>query len=234
MQNSAVFTYFGMTPATILRSLLVITGLFAICHMVSYLMGHPSWQLERLFDLGNDGNLPTWFSSSLWLAAACLAYECSRREPVERHKRVWFFISLGLLIFSADEVAMLHENATRVVFRHVLPVGVKAHCKATTWPLLAAPFIALVIFWLVTSFRKSMSGSSLAWRLMFFGFLIVVAGAAGLEMTINWLNHDHLEWLWQIETVFEETLEMVGAITILSGLFTQINFLKRETPCPAS
>ena len=48
---------------------------------------------------------------------------------------------------------------------------------------------------------------------------MVVFGGWGLEATTNFLNHGALEWVWDIENVFEESLEMFAAIVIISGLF---------------
>ena len=47
------------------------------------------------------------------------------------------------------------------------------------------------------------------------GFALIVLGGVVLESTINWLNHDDLQWVWDVEIVVEESLEMMGTISII-------------------
>ena len=105
----------------LIRTLFRISGILVICHLLSLVMGDPSWQWERLFDLGYDNNIPTWFSSALWALAAFTAYRYSGFSVPPAEKRLWIFVALGFLVLSIDEVAMIHESIFRTIGR-VLPL----------------------------------------------------------------------------------------------------------------
>lgn len=55
-------------------------------------------------------------------------------------------------------------------------------------------------------------------RFFVLGFALIVLGGVLLENTINWLNHETLQRLWNVETVVEESLEFFGTISICHAL----------------
>ena len=50
------------------------------------------------------------------------------------------------------------------------------------------------------------------------GFSLIILGGVVLESTINFLNHEELQWVWDIEIVIEESLEMTGTLFIAYAL----------------
>ncbi len=223
--------FLGFSSDRIVRSLLQITGILIIVHLINLVLGGPSWQIERLFALGEEANIPTWFSSTLWAINALAAYRCSKLIQTKNIKFLWILIALGFLAFSIDETAMIHENVFEVMSRvlpHGFRAGLLARFKATNWPIFASPFLVLTLAWLVITFRRLLKGSHTAAKFLFLGFSTVVLGGYGLEMITNFLNHDELQWVWDIENVFEESMEMIGAIVILSGLLIHSQFLEQN------
>ena len=67
--------------------------------------------LWTVFSLSAEGNVPTWFASSLLLACAVLAGSIATQlgasAPWRRH---WWGIAIALGWVSLDEVAGLHEH----------------------------------------------------------------------------------------------------------------------------
>ena len=209
-----------------------ISGILVICHLANVVTGGPSWQLERLFDLGLEANIPTWFSSALWAIASVVAYQCVQLAEPRREKRLWFLISMGLLAFSIDEVAQIHENIFRIIdlfFPKIIQHEILTNFKRSDWPIIASPFLLAVLIWLWVTLKRVLQGSSRAATLLGLGLFMIIFGGWGLEITINFLNHDALQWVWDIETVFEESLEMFGAIVIISGLFTHQHVLRNRS-----
>jgi len=47
---------------------------------------------------------------------------------------------------------------------------------------------------------------------------LIILGGVILESTINFLNHEELQWLWNIEIIVEESLEMIGTLFIAYAL----------------
>lgn len=52
-------------------------------------------------------------------------------------------------------------------------------------------------------------------------------GGVVFESSINWLNHDELQWVWNAEIFVEESLEFAGSLLILYG-FTRWNQIMTE------
>ena len=211
-----------------IRILLRVIGILVILHMTSLVTGRHSWQLDRFFDLGRDDSLPAWFSSMLWLACSVAAYRCSNLSRDAYEKKVWFWFAVGLLIFSIDETARIHENLSHLVERRFFDPAFAEKVRRTNWPIVAAPFIAAAFFWLFAFFKKVVRNHPRVWRGVSMGFLIVVLGGAGLEMTINWLQSDSLQWLFEMEVVAEESLEMLGCLLMLSAILEHVRTLIGE------
>ncbi len=219
-------------PKSLIRWLFRISGILVICHLINVVTGAPSWNLERLFHLEFEGNIPTWFSSILWFIASIAAYQCSQYGQGNQNKTAWIMIAAGFLVFSIDEVAQIHEVIFAIINKYFYPDAIKNKIiesfKATNWSIIAAPFLILVVIWLFLTLRKLLIGSPRAARLLALGFFIAIFGAFVLETTTNFLNHGSLEWVWVIEATLEEWFEMIGAILIIAGLFAHHRFLAGE------
>ncbi len=214
-----------------IRILLRIAGILIVIHLANLVIGGPSWQFERLFSLGLEANIPTWFSSLLWFLSAFTAFRCFEFVKTKGQKIQWSLIASLFLAFSIDEVSMIHE----VIFEDInrfFPSDLRHYIiskfKASDWPIIAAPFLIFTVIWLISSFRNLLKGSKTAQKFLLFGFAAVICGGYGLEITTNFLNHDNLQWVWELENVFEESLEIIGAILIFSGLLKHTVWLDRQ------
>ena len=231
MKNSTSHTNALLTidHGKVIRWLLRIAGVLVICHLVNLALGFPSWQLERLFNLGYEANIPTWFSSFYWAIAFVAAFRCAQLTNQKFEKKLWILIALGFLAFSIDETAQIHENIFRIIdlfFPKTIRNEIVTNFKRSDWPIIASPFLVATLIALSFTLKRLLKGSPRAATLLGLGFFMVILGGWGLEITINFLNHGTLQWVWEIENVFEESLEMLGAITIISGLFAHHNVLQ--------
>ena len=210
--------------------LLLIAGALVLLHLLSLFVGERSWQLERTFDVDLESNIPTWFSSGLFALAALAAYGCARASGASPQRKAWLVLASALLFMSCDEVAMLHENLDGVLRRHVFGVSLQSHFPFTSWPVLVGPFLLVGLVWLAWNLRAGLRGSSRAARLLILGACIFFAGSAGLELTANLFVHEaSLQWWRAAEIVLEESLEMLGMITVLSGLLLHQQMLQQRT-----
>ena len=66
----------------------------------------------RIFDLAQEGSMPTWYSSAqLLLATALLAVIASRKWAIrDQHRLAWLGLTIGFAFLSLDETASLHEE----------------------------------------------------------------------------------------------------------------------------
>lgn len=167
--------------------------------------------LQRQFILDNENNIPTWFSSALFLAGAGLCTLLARLEP--RRRRGWTGLAIVFLVLSADETASLHEAVNST-----LRAGLGLH-GALRFAWLLPAFVVLVILGAVyagflwhlpraTRFRLAVSA------------IVYLAGAVGSEMVGGWywdaVGDETLGY--GIITTVEELLEMVGLALLVYAL----------------
>ena len=93
--------------------------------------------LVPLFDTDLEGNVPSWYSSSLLLAASGMALLCRHADGDRRRRAYWGGLTAIFLYMSLDEAARLHEQignltallsgrAGMLLFPWVLPFGILA------------------------------------------------------------------------------------------------------------
>ena len=66
----------------------------------------------QVLGVGEEGSVPTWFSSALLLLCALLAFgqPATNREHAVRYAGRWKVLALWFLLMSLDEVLSLHER----------------------------------------------------------------------------------------------------------------------------
>ena len=209
----------------LIKTLFYIASSLIVANIINELIiSKLSWQINRFVNLGLESNFPTWFSSMLLALASLYAYKCSfvsRKRKGEQ--KIWQLFALVLLGMSCDEVAMIHESIGSVLNKYVFNFGFVKH---SPWVLLM-PFILLAIIILAVYIKRSLTGSFTAIRFLAIGGTVYIFGGFVCESTINFLNHENLEWLWRIENILEESCEMFGVIIIIMGIIEHRNFLRR-------
>jgi hypothetical protein len=149
------------------------------------------WLLRQLFDLDEENNLPTWFSSFLLLNDAIVMYLfcVSRQQGQYLH---WVILASGFLLLSVDEVAGLHETFnTAIEINWAIPGAV----LVTLTGLYFLPFLARIDRRLAMHYVASGA--------------IYVSGAVVVELLSADMDEDSLAY--SFATALEEGLEMLGA-----------------------
>lgn len=175
----------------------------------AHAQSHAPWieSLLSTLSLSYEGNLPTWFSSSLLLACAVAAGAIAhRRPPMHRH---WWFISLLAGWMSLDEAAELHEHLGGFVGG----TGVLYF----DWVIPAATFVAALVIAFVP-FIRALHPTTRT-RLLVAG-VIYVGGALVLELPLGWWTEQHgtESFGYAIIDWFEETMEMIGSTLAFAAL----------------
>ena len=195
-------------------------GLLSLANIINYSLGAPFWTITRLIHLGSDSNIPAWYSSGLLAVAGVVALDCFHLAKARGIAGAWSFacVAAALCLMSCDEIARLHEilggQAAQLI-------GIADHSvgQHAGWVWIGGPLIMGLFGTFIFLLRKPLSSVGGSGRLLTFGFGFILLGGVVLESTINWLNHDELQWLWNIEIVVEETLEMLGSL-LLAYAFT--------------
>lgn len=170
--------------------------------------------LTAVLNVDREFSLPTLFTTWLLLFAGVVAATCAASQ----RSIGWASLALLLCASAFDELLSFHEQTMGPV-RDALEI--ESGPLYFAWVVIAIPLIiagALVF----RPFVRSLPGP--VRTLLILGFFLAALGAVGFEMIgatyatsvgVEQASQDGV--MWAIVTL-EETLEMVGAATILSGV----------------
>lgn len=188
---------------------------FCAVYLGDFMAGEPFWRLHKLFDLDSEISIPTWFSIIqlfiIGLIPLLVAFSQTVTPPPS--KRGLTLFGLGFIYLSMDEGSSIHEKLTLVFHNNPLvPYFDGVH---GIWIVVygCIGIITLIllrrdIFAVCKHFRKV--------ALIFAaGMIVYLAGAGGAE-TITYFYIDKSNpFVYTIEVILEEFLEMAGASILL-------------------
>ena len=198
--------------ATVARRLGAIVVLLVVAstavHVITAITGHDTFYgLAALFELDNENNIPTWYSSVLLLLSAVLLALTAHAQPAASPwTRYWWGLSLIFLLLSVDEAASLHEKFNRPV-RELLDMGASVHFA---WVVPASLMLLVLVMgyarWLFSLPPRSRN-------LALISASLYVGGAVGFEL-VGGLLTDRIAggFGYLLVSTVEETLEMCGAV----------------------
>jgi len=183
--------------------------------MGDFLLGEPFWRIHELFDLDSETSIPTWFSIiqlfMIGLIALLVAFSQTATPPPSKWGLTLF--GLGFIYLSMDEGSVIHEKLTYEFYNN--PLVPYFHGTHGIWIVVYGCIGIIVllilhrdIFAVCKHFRKE--------ALIFIGGMIIfLAGTAGSE-TITYFYVDKTNpFVYTVEVILEEFLEMVGASVLL-------------------
>ncbi len=166
-----------------------------------------SWTIHQRFDLNQELNVPTWYSSALLLLVAVAALGLfAYSDPKSPSRKFWLLTSLAYCYLSIDESAALHE-------------ALAVHIK---WYYVYAPPAAAYMVYTLRTLLKYEASTVRNWILI--GLVAYGTGALNLEI-IWFIFKPFPAWAEIAFVAVEETLEMVGTIIVLGGCMHAWNHL---------
>lgn len=185
---------------------IVLVGIHLVLNTYNYQVEEVPWLLLQLFELDEENNLPTWFSSFLLLNnAAVLGFAATQAM---RHKMQWSILAFGFLVLSIDEVAGLHETFHTAI--------------DTNWTIYAGILLAFVGAAFVP-FLLALPRSTAGWFML--AGILYLSGALVVEYLSRDMEEESLHYA--LAVALEEGLEMAGAL-----LFLAINLHRLRTGHP--
>ncbi|RMF79290.1 MAG: hypothetical protein D6737_11980 [Chloroflexi bacterium] len=177
------------------------------------------YHIVQLFNVNREGNIPTWFSSSILLFAALLfaviAYAVRQRGGTLQAR--WWGLAAILLYLSIDEAAAIHEKLT-------VPLQDSLHVTGYlyfAWVLVGIP-LALIVT--LTYLRFVWHLPAHIRRLFFLAGAVYLGGALGVEIISanQWYLNDGTSLIFSTIGTVEEWMEMMGVVIIIYALLRYI------------
>ncbi|MBL4681459.1 MAG: hypothetical protein JKY88_12150 [Pseudomonadales bacterium] len=164
-----------------------------------------SWLLHQLFELDEENNIPTWFSSFLLLNNAFFLWIIAEshykgfraaENSVDHYRIHWRVLAFGFLVLAIDETAGLHETFHTAI--------------DTNWAIFGGILVALVGLAFIP-FLLSLPRTIAAWFVL--AGAIFIGGAIGIEYLSKDMDEDSMSYGFAVAV--EEGMEMLGALLFL-------------------
>jgi hypothetical protein len=220
----------SINPAKIGVVLLGLTIFLVLAHVVLQITNSISDKyifkmLTPWFDLDDERNIPTMFSSLMLFLVSLLLFLITVIEfnSKSENKYSWALLSLAFLFLSTDELLSFHERLINPVNDMVGKENMPAFLQFA-WVIPVG--IVLIVF--VIYFRKFFLGLNRKSRINFLiSFLLYTGGALGLEMIGSYYNvlNGQDNFVYKALTTIEESLENIGVIYFIYSLLVHISDL---------
>jgi len=173
---------------TIVRAItiavLFITLVGFLARVAMYMWGVEGYlQSLRIFDVGEERSIPTWFESIQFLLCSMLlaVIAVTNKQRNDRYSLHWGVLSIILLLLSLDEVAAIHEaigqQSERLLHN---ATGFTASGAITFFWVVPGAIFAFIVLLVYLRFLAHLPQTTR--RLFLFAGALFVLGALGLEM----------------------------------------------------
>ena len=184
------------------------------------------WGVTRLFDINEENNIPTWYSSiQLLLCSALLGLIAAvKYQHRDRYAKQWKGLSIIFLLLSIDETSSIHEL--------LIPTGKVIDGSGFLYFFWVVPGMLFVLS-LALIYWKFLTHLPFRTRMLFLiSGAIFVPGAIGMEMlgAKFFVMNSDVSFMdsasgWKGMTMalilaIEEFLEMVGVTVFLYALLS--------------
>jgi hypothetical protein len=210
-----------LSANVISRLLFRFTAILVLAHVSAFVIGYMTksqsvWLIyfQYYFNMENENNVPTYFSSILLLFAAVILLLI--RSVSANNKNYWLSLSGIFLFLALDEALEIHEKANLFARKYIT-----GNLFNLPWILpYAIVFGVAGLFYL--KFLKALPGKTQ--KDFFIAGTIYVAAAGGIEaidgILFNYFPYEHV--VFRLTSFFQETLEMVGIILFIRYLVEYI------------
>lgn len=218
-----------LRPARVAGVLALVTVGLGAAHIAltyaHYGLGVDVGRILKVFDLNQEKNLPTLFSSVMLLSSAGLLAVVGRvqKRVGGAFARHWTALAFIFLFLSLDELARVHE-------RLILPLRHAFHFSGVLYYGWVLPYgVALVVLaFAYANFLLALPGRTR--QLFLSAAFLYVGGGLGMEVVVGPVAEAHGEHhpLFLTLSTVEELLEMTGLVVFIYGLLSYIAQNERD------
>lgn len=173
------------------------------------------------FELDNENNIGTWFSSLLLSYCALLTFRCCLESQNRKDfyaRRNWLLLSCVLLAMSMEEIVGFHERTTGPLRALLSADGVLYY----TWVVPGVVIVVVVSLYFIPFVLKFPVKTTVG---IIFSGAVYVIGAIGMEllsgMVASDIGTENSYYVWT--TIVEEMLEISGLVCFSWVMFDYMN-----------
>lgn len=201
---------------------LVLTSIF--WQGMASLTGRPSIAgLVPLFDIEREGNIPTFFSTSLLLFAASLLFAIAffEKNRSSFQSSYWAILAFVFLYMAVDEASAMHELLIMPV-RILLGNANLGIFLSVAWVVPGIAITLLVALFFLRFFLRLPAKTRFVFGM---AASLYIGGCIGFEIIGGRYAelHGSHNWTHIMIVTIEESLEMAGAILFIHGLLKYIS-----------
>lgn len=204
-----------------IQAAFAIDLILALAYFINLLIGNPVEQVAKLIDLDRERSLPTWYASILWFGAAVFAWLFATAKIPRPRLTAWFLFlyPAGILAFSIDEVAQIHEALGAALDDLLLegPRSGSIFSVTGVWFLVLGVPFALATAAAFIGLLPELRRSPRAVTKLGIGLAVFLASAAGLEALSNIPAPG--SFLAGLQVLVEESLELFASTLVLWGTY---------------
>ena len=216
----------SLSRQTIVRILSATTFFLLVANVAGqvtkYGFGHDrAFGLIELFNVDREGNIPSFFSSSLLLLSSLLLalITALKRKCHDTRWPQWAILSFALLFMAVDEAAGLHERLNDPG-KALLGHGPRGFFYMA-WVIFGIPFVLVFALSYLKFFFRLPPQTQ---RQFFAAASIFLSGALGMELIGgNYAaSHGMQNFQYSMLSTVEEGLEMGGVIILINALLNYV------------
>ncbi len=199
--------------------------ILALCgagsQITKYVGGHEKvFGLIRMFNLDEENNIPTFFSTASLLTIAILlaiisVFKKYRQDSFALH---WKIAAILFFLFALDEAASIHELL-------IVPMRLLFHAKGIFYFAWVIPAIFSLAILSLAYIKFFIHLSKKAKKLLLVAATLFLGGGLGFELLDGWyaFNYGTKNFGYGLLTTAEESLEMAGMVMIIYVLLRYIS-----------
>lgn len=181
----------------------------------------PVANLDEMFYLDNEQNVPTYYSVLILLFAFLVTYFIARLKKTTKDSFYpqWMGLAIGFFILSADEFIMLHEKLKRFTF-HVFPKDSYLYNSGwVTMGVITALVVSLFFLYFVMKLPRKPRNIIIAAGIIYLTGALVIERIGYSILDIYGNGREFV-----LISMVEEFMEMAGITLYIYGL---LDYLKQ-------
>ncbi|MDX1521058.1 MAG: hypothetical protein R3264_05490 [Anaerolineae bacterium] len=206
-----------------------LTLLSVLGHAAQFVYGRDSFsEYVRLFNLGGETNIPTWYTSiCLFLCGILSGYISAIKKMAEtRYALRWAGLSVLFLLLSMDAIAVIHDRTIETILLGLFNLRGFFYFPWVILGWLLTGLLTILYYPLLLALPRRV-----LW-LFVVSAGIYITGALVLEMYSAYLMDYHVQQILlrgAVATV-QETAELTGLVIFIYALLWYIGAYVNQTP----